>query len=84
MRPPMRCLNAVLVLATATAAQSNTVAPLGDAAFERLHAELCPKKKGKWEQIPWTVDLLAARHRAIKAKKPLFMWSMNGHPLGCT
>jgi hypothetical protein len=51
--------------------------------FDKLHSELCPKKTEKWLTIPWKVRLLEARDLAAKEGKPLFIWSMNGHPLGC-
>jgi hypothetical protein len=72
---------ALALLSTSAAAQ---VAPIDDAEFARLHASLCAPDQGRWQQIPWTIDLLAARDRATRERKPLFLWSMNGHPLGCT
>lgn len=38
----------------------------------------------KWLAIPWRLDLGQARVEAQKSGKPLFLWIMNGHPLGCT
>ena len=58
--------------------------PLTDAQFRELHAKLVPSAEEKWQTIPWRVDLLAARDAAAKEGKPVFLWSMNGHPLGCT
>lgn len=57
---------------------------LEPAEFERLHRELAPKSDEKWQTVPWKIDLLEARALAAKQGKPLFLWSMNGHPLGCT
>jgi hypothetical protein len=37
-----------------------------------------------WEQIPWRTQLWAARQEAARAGKPLLLWEMDGHPLGCT
>ena len=54
------------------------------AEFERLHRELVPQAIESWQTIPWKIDLLAARDAARREKKPLFLWAMNGHPLGCT
>lgn len=59
------------------------VEPLDHAAFRGLHARVVPARQ-KWQTIPWQLDLVAARAKAVREKKPLFMWSMNGHPLGCT
>ncbi|MBI3972637.1 MAG: hypothetical protein HY332_15275 [Chloroflexi bacterium] len=38
----------------------------------------------KWQSIPWQSDLWEARRLAIRQGKPIFLWAMNGHPLGCT
>lgn len=37
-----------------------------------------------WRTIPWQTDLLAAQKIAAEQQKPLFVWAMDGHPLGCT
>ena len=37
-----------------------------------------------WLAIPWETDLTAARRRAIAENRPIFLWEMDGHPLGCT
>lgn len=38
----------------------------------------------KWLSIPWRTNLMRARREAQNLKKPLFLWVMNGHPMGCT
>lgn len=38
----------------------------------------------RWLSIPWRTDLWEARRDAQADGKPLFMWMMNGHPMGCT
>ncbi len=58
--------------------------PLSDDQFRELHAKLVPSADEKWQTIPWRTDLPKARDDASAAKKPGFLWSMNGHPLGCT
>ena len=57
---------------------------LSTAEFERLHAALQPEADAPWRTIPWRVSLLAARQEAAKQQKPIFIWAMDGHPLGCT
>jgi hypothetical protein len=52
--------------------------------FEKLQKELRPAGDEAWRTIPWKVSLLEAREQAVREKKPIFMWSMDGHPLGCT
>ena len=72
------------VFPAARPAIGDGVAPLARAEFEKLRKELVPTSKAAWETIPWRSDLLAAREEAVKSGKPLFLWAMNGHPLGCT
>jgi hypothetical protein len=53
--------------------------------FTKLHAAVAPKGDGeRWTEIPWESDLIVAQQRAAREKKPLLMWVMDGHPLGCT
>ena len=35
-----------------------------------------------WSDIPWMLDLTAARRKAAAEGKPLFVWTMSGEPLG--
>ncbi len=37
----------------------------------------------KWTGIPWETDLWEARLRAAAANRPMFIWAINGNPLGC-
>ena len=39
--------------------------------------------KEKWRKIQWRHDLWDARIEAAKTGKPIFIWAMNGDPLGC-
>ena len=52
--------------------------------FDSLRAAIVPSAQATWQAIPWRIDLLAARAEALRDGKPLFLWTMNGHPLGCT
>jgi len=49
-----------------------------------LCRQLKPSGEEPWRTIPWETSLIDAQHLAIKEKKPLFIWAMDGHPLGCT
>ena len=51
--------------------------------FQQLHKELQPGEE-LWRTIPWETSLLQAQALAAEQKKPLFIWAMDGHPLGCT
>ena len=37
-----------------------------------------------WLELDWEIDLWKARQRAAREGKPIFLWEMDGHPLGCT
>jgi hypothetical protein len=54
--------------------------------WRELH-NLIASEEGEraWElEIPWRIDLLQARRQAEESKRPIFLWEMDGHPLGCT
>jgi hypothetical protein len=54
-------------------------------ALDRDIAALLPRpSEERWLQVPWQTDFAAARAEANRADKPLFLWMMDGHPLGCT
>jgi hypothetical protein len=57
---------------------------LTEAGFRRLHRELQPAPDEPWRSIPWKIELLEAQWTAVAENKPIFIWAMDGHPLGCT
>jgi hypothetical protein len=57
---------------------------LTDAEFRRLHKLLRPAPDEAWRTIPWKIAMLDAQRNAVAEKKPIFIWAMDGHPLGCT
>ena len=57
---------------------------LSQADFLRLHKKLQVSGKATWRTIPWKISLLDAQRAAVSEKKPIFIWAMDGHPLGCT
>ncbi len=56
---------------------------VGEAEFKDLHEKLKPPGGEVWRSIPWTISLIDAQNRAAREKKPIFIWSMDGNPLGC-
>ncbi len=36
-----------------------------------------------WRQVPWIPSLWQGMQIAAKKNKPMFIWAMNGDPLGC-
>ena len=59
--------------------------PLRPEQVDKLAAIIKPAKdEDKWATIPWQIDLWQARKLAAEQGKPLLLWEMDGHPLGCT
>ena len=57
---------------------------LSEAEFGRLHGQLQASSEAPWRTIPWKISLLDAQRASVSQKKPIFIWAMDGHPLGCT
>ena len=55
-----------------------------DTLEDRIAALLPRSEDESFLEIPWRTDLLAARREANRDSKPIFLWIMNGSPLGCT
>src|SRR5687767_5112299 len=54
-------------------------------SFRELHTLIKPKaSEESWTRIPWMTSLWEARQRAAAEGKPILLWEMDGHPLGCT
>jgi hypothetical protein len=87
------CLGTVLGLSLAVAAprqatpaeQEPPKAQVKAATLEEKIAGVLPKASEEpWTTIPWRFDFAAARAEANREGKPMFVWMMNGNPLGCT
>jgi len=59
-------------------------AELDKSDFDRLEEALQPDTAERWRQIPWRISLLEGQRAAASEGKPIFIWAMDGHPLGCT
>ncbi len=84
-----RRLHLLLSVSTAfgllASAQAESVKPNPVANLQRLHALIKPSaEEDKWAQIPWLTSLWEARKKAAAEGKPILLWEMDGHPLGCT
>ena len=86
--PPFRLtenpMRVSLVFALAACLASSAFADLTLEECRRLHQELTPSAQTAWRTIPWKIDLLEAQRAASREGKPIFIWAMDGHPLGCT
>jgi hypothetical protein len=59
--------------------------PIRAEQFTKLHALIKPAAdEDRWATIPWLTDLWQARQFAAQQGKPILLWEMDGHPLGCT
>ena len=71
---------AVLLIAVAL-----NVSALAADSFRELHTLIKPKASEEaWTRIPWMTSLWEARQKAAAQGKPILLWEMDGHPLGCT
>lgn len=84
----MKPFNCLIVLIILFAMDGATPIANGQTVESPLIAEkcetLCATPDAAWRSIPWELDLLKAQRLAIEKSKPIFIWSMDGHPLGCT
>jgi hypothetical protein len=59
--------------------------PIGEQETNRLKSLIQPDAdEDRWAQVPWQVSLWEARVKAAAEGKPILLWEMDGHPLGCT
>jgi hypothetical protein len=49
-----------------------------------IAATLPTKDEDRWLTIPWRTNLMKARLEAQSLNRPMFLWIMNGNPMGCT
>jgi hypothetical protein len=80
----MRIQHFLLALSVVIATPAARGEELTEAEFRKLHAELQPDQTAMWRSVPWKTSVLSAQQIAADEKKPIFIWAMDGHPLGCT
>ena len=51
---------------------------------QKIDVVLPKAAEERWLTIPWRTNVMEARTEAQRSGKPLFLWIMNGNPLGCT
>ncbi len=57
---------------------------ISDADAAAIAAAVKPAKgEDPFAEIPWQTSLWDARTLAAKEGKPILLWEMDGHPLGC-
>jgi hypothetical protein len=84
----MKSICVFLAFATAFLGTSQNAAaadPLRPEQVAQLQALIKPGDgEDRWAAIPWMTDLWQARKLAARQGKPILLWEMDGHPLGCT
>lgn len=81
--PPLVFVLTALTLQLA-AQSADPETPPSEARVAELRRLLTRDPGASWLTIPWQTDLLAAQRSAAESHRPLFVWAMDGHPLGCT
>ena len=55
------------------------------AALAAWREHLAPRAdEQRWREIPWRQTIGEGLRDAASAARPMLLWLMNGHPLGCT
>ncbi len=80
----MRRVFLLAAVAAGCAAPSSAAPPLTAADAVKLRAVIRPiDGEDPFDTIPWETNLWDARKKAAAAGKPVLLWEMDGHPLGC-
>jgi hypothetical protein len=73
---------AFLFRPTSTAAAAGE--QLTEARFAGVRKAVVPADgEDDFAKIPWLTSIWDARVKAAKEGKPILLWEMDGHPLGC-
>jgi hypothetical protein len=80
-----RFAHSLVLLVFVAPATLHAAQPISPSDLDHLRSVIRPKEvEAAWAKIPWRVDLWKARQEAAAAGKPILLWEMDGHPLGCT
>jgi hypothetical protein len=75
-------IHAFVIAAIATLGQVPT---LDNQSLERWRDYVRPQvKEERYLEIPWRESFSIAINEATETDRPILLWAMNGHPLGCT
>ena len=74
----------VPILLTSVLAQQAPTPP-ADPQLEAWRDHIVPTAtEWRWQEIDWRPTFGAGLQEAAATDRPLLLWLMNGHPLGCT
>ena len=88
----MHVLRSIATLGLVSAAMAATAAPpvINDEtptldSLDAWQSHIEPKDADmRWLNIEWRSTLWQAAEEARTLRKPIVLWAMNGHPMGCT
>lgn len=81
--PRRRYVLLALLAASPTALRADPPA-LTDAESAAVRKVVRPAAgEDAYARVPWLTSLWEARKTAAAAGKPILLWEMDGHPLGC-
>lgn len=67
------------------AAAPDDVPSLDEKSYKHwLEIILPSSEESRWKRLGWRSELWASVQEAKALQRPILLWAMNGHPLGCT
>jgi len=72
------------VLLSLAAAAQNRVPRVFPDLDQKIATVLPTADESAFLEIPWRLNVMTARAESARTGKPMFVWEMNGHPLGHT
>lgn len=73
------------VMAGETTVQPVSIGELNERTFDAWRSQIEPTRaECAFERIPWLTTFGQGVMEADRQQRPLLVWVMNGHPLGCT
>lgn len=74
-----------LLLLVPAVSSAQTTIKLDDRNLQQWRDHILPAADDlTWQKIPWLTTFADGILSADQLDKPLLLWVMNGHPLGCT
>ncbi|HET6574901.1 MAG TPA: hypothetical protein VFG68_14945 [Fimbriiglobus sp.] len=80
--PRCRCVLLAVLATSFTATRADPL--LTDAEAATILKAVRPAAgEDAYARVPWLTSLWEARKKAAAEGKPILLWEMDGHPLGC-
>jgi hypothetical protein len=77
-------LSSLLIAALATIGVPVAAVESGQSLDAKISSVLPSREEDRWLTIPWRTNAMQARLEAQNLNRPMFLWIMNGNPMGCT